>query len=52
MSIINLVQIKHGLLSCGSTLVVISVLGIAVLILLGHGVYLLVSWYFLNKHVK
>lgn len=51
LSMVNMVQIKLGLLSCGSTLVVITVLGLAVLILAGLVVYLVISWFFL-KQVK
>ncbi|KAF8673224.1 hypothetical protein HU200_048776 [Digitaria exilis] len=51
LSMVNMVQIKLGLLSCGSTLVVITVLVLAVLILAGLVVYLVISWFFL-KHVK
>ncbi|CAN6372537.1 unnamed protein product [Urochloa humidicola] len=51
LSMINMVQIKLGLLSCGNTLVVITVLGIGILILAGLVTYLYISWFFL-KWVK
>ncbi|CAL4980547.1 unnamed protein product [Urochloa decumbens] len=49
LSMINMVQIKLGLLSCGNTLVVITVLGIGILILAGLVTYLSISWFFLKR---
>ncbi|CAN6181017.1 unnamed protein product [Urochloa humidicola] len=48
LSIINLVQIKLGLLSCGNTLVLITGVGIALLIIPGLAIYLIISGWFLK----